>query len=141
MKSLILSFLMITALFGDFAKDGDVVRNDNNSLVYSDDAEASDSWSNAISYCENLVLDAEDDWRLPNIKELLFIMGGYPQRESSMPNKLNGAFTNKTANVNYWSSTTDKSSTDDAYLVNANNGTILTNSKANTNAIICIRGD
>ncbi len=141
MKSLILSFILITVLFGDFVKDGNVVRNDNNNLVYSDDVEVSDSWSDAINYCETLVLDGEDDWRLPNVKELLFIIGGYPQRDVTMPNKLNGAFTNKPVTVNYWSSTTNKSSTDEAYLVNAMNGTLLTNTKTNTNSVICVRGE
>ena len=31
-------------------------------------------WQDAISYCENLTLAGESEWRLPNIKELQYIV-------------------------------------------------------------------
>ena len=32
------------------------------------------SWSEALDYCENLTLAGHEDWRLPNIRELLSLV-------------------------------------------------------------------
>ena len=38
------------------------------------DSGAGMDWSDALAYCESLALAGQDDWRLPNIKELLYIV-------------------------------------------------------------------
>ena len=71
-------------------------------------------WKNAISYCENLTLAGEDEWRLPNVKELQYIVD-----YSRSPDTTDSAaidpvfettvFSNELGNNDYayyWSSTT-----------------------------------
>ena len=43
------------------------------------------SWSQANSYCNNLVLAGKSDWRMPNIKELLSIAAFYGSMKSNTP--------------------------------------------------------
>ena len=59
-------------------------------LYLTGDGEWSRCWDNdvpieqmdfdaAAEYCENLILDGSDDWRLPNINELKLLIEGCPQ--------------------------------------------------------------
>ena len=100
-----------------FSDNGDTITDSATGLVWqkSNGEEATDdyrfAWREALSYCENLELDGETDWRLPDIKELqsivdytnenyalnrdLFIFNGYdPSEPTSAPY--------------FWSSTTHK---------------------------------
>lgn len=67
-------------------------------------------WRDAINYCENLKLGGQGKWRLPSKDEL----------ESLVNNQLipmiDPIFTG-TKSSNYWSSTTDASSTSSAWVV------------------------
>ena len=66
------------------------------------------TWEEALAYCENLSLANHDDWRLPNIKELVSILdhgvvSGSPTINSTFfPGVITGFYSGS-----YWSSTTD----------------------------------
>lgn len=64
----------------------------------SDDA-TSRNWQGAMAYCENLSLDSQTDWRLPNIRELKSIV----EVDRYYP-AIDPAFASRSAY--YWSATT-----------------------------------
>lgn len=59
------------------------------------------TWTVAITFCEDLDFAGEDDWRLPNVRELMSIVD---YGKDSAP-RINPIFTN-TASSYYWTSTT-----------------------------------
>ena len=70
--------MMIAILFLSFAyavsTSTEVVRDSKTNLEWQNQAlnkTETKSWQKAIDYCEGLILDGKNDWRLPNINELL----------------------------------------------------------------------
>jgi hypothetical protein len=92
------------------------------------------TWSEAISYCENLSLGGYSDWRLPNKQELISIVDVSRYNPAIYP-----AFVNVASDY-YWSSTTNAYSTDYAWNVNFGNGRVDGNYKTGTNYVRCVRG-
>lgn len=72
---------------------------------YENNTIPNDEWHKSISYCEELILDGKDDWRLPNINELKSIIVD-TQYEPTLIIGNNGfKFTENTESSIYWSST------------------------------------
>lgn len=92
-------------------------------------------WSNAIAYCENLVLGGYSDWRLPNINELKSIR----DMSRSSP-AIDTAFVN-TATDGYWSSTSYAADTTHAWDVYFYHGDVNYNDKGVSNYVRCVRGN
>lgn len=65
------------------SNDG-TVRDDKTHLVWQQDTSDAMSWSDAVSYCDNLVLARKNDWRLPTIYELNSIID-YSKSPSASP--------------------------------------------------------
>jgi len=103
MKKIILIMIgLSTALFASFSKNGNIVTDSNTGLQWQDDAIGTMmSWAAAIDHCEDLNLDLQNDWRLPNIKELISIMD-----DTKINPSMEGAVFANTASDIYWSSTT-----------------------------------
>jgi len=78
MKKIILLLIGLNlTLIAGFEKVGDVITDDISQLQWQDNSDAKaikKNWFDALTYCEALSLGEEDDWRLPNIKEL-FVAG------------------------------------------------------------------
>ena len=53
---------------------GDSVADSSTGLVWQRAAATDRAWLDALTYCNGLVLDGADDWRLPNYKELWTIV-------------------------------------------------------------------
>lgn len=90
---------------GELSRDAgtETITDSTNNLMWEDGATAASntlSWTNAISYCENLDFASHADWRLPNINELRSIM------DYSATGNTNALFENVNTSGNYWSSTT-----------------------------------
>lgn len=74
------------------------------------------SWKNALEYCESLQLAGRSDWRLPNIKELQYIVDYSRSPDTTNSPAINPMFSSspiinmlgQTDFPYYWSSTTHK---------------------------------
>ena len=101
MKIVLLVLLIASLVDAKFIRSGDVVVDSISSLEWQDNATpVKKSWKDVIDYCENLSLGGNNDWRLPNINELLSIVD-----DSKYNPAINNSFINFTSS-RYWSSTT-----------------------------------
>jgi len=94
--------------------------------------------ANAISFCQNLSLAGQSDWRLPNIKELTSLVD-YRQTTPSIdadafPNT-NSAYTS----AFYWSASSRASSSSSAWDVHFFLGNVSSVDKTNVNFVRCVR--
>ena len=137
MKRILLTMIGLSVfLFADFARDNavQIVTDTTTGLQWQDDVNITKTWTEAIDYCESLVLGGHDDWRLPNFDELNHLA----DRSKSHP-AIDPAFINVVPN-NYWSSTSLVGSADKAWYVNFRLGYILYDVKShNGYDVRCVR--
>ncbi len=91
------------------------------------------NWETAIDYCEDLDLAGYTDWRLPNIKELSFLVD-----RSRVNPAIDPVFT--CSSSYYWSSTPCAGDTNDAWGVNFSGGSAYSGSKNGYYYVRCVRG-
>ena len=135
MKIVIMVMFMLSLLYGDFTKSGNVVTNNHSQLQWQDDNVGSTkTWREAIDYCETLTLDGLSGWRLPNINELKSITNKSTHSPAAV-----SAFTNIGTNQ-YWSSTTYAAGKAKAWIVNFADGKESGGPKSYHKYVICVRG-
>lgn len=76
------------------------------------------SWANAIINCEALTYAGHNDWRLPNVKEMVSIL----DFENATPPVDGGIFTDYEPAQTYWTSTTDRGTPTRAWRISAGSG-------------------
>ncbi|SLM31416.1 exported hypothetical protein [Desulfamplus magnetovallimortis] len=91
------------------------------------------TWEDACQYCENLVLDGESGWRIPEIEELASIVD-YTKYNPSISVDI---FEN-TQSLWYWSGSSDADETDSAWYIDFYNGTIKSFTKSGEYHVRCI---
>ena len=135
MKIVVMAMFMMSLLYGDFTKSGNVVTNNYSQLQWEDDDVGSTkTWREAIDYCETLTLDGLSGWRLPNINELKSITNKATHSPAAV-----SAFTNLGSNQ-YWSSTTYEASKEKAWLVDFGDAKESGGKKTYHKSVICVRG-
>jgi hypothetical protein len=147
MKKYILIFLCNIPIYayGNYIDNGNGTITDNitglvwqkcsmgqNVLDCSGTASAT-TWVNAISYCNNLELALQTDWRLPNINELKSLVD-YNQVGSA----INNLFLNTIAWY-YWSSTSSAYNASSAWVVDFRYHNTIYPYKTDSNYVRCVR--
>ena len=107
-----------------FTRDdiNETVTDNVTGLMWQDDAQAqNDTWANAVSYCAELELGAFTNWRLPSIKELIYLTDKGIENPAIDP-----VFENITSY--YWSNT--------EYILNTSQAWYLKSSDSSYNTLI-----
>ncbi|MDY6989848.1 MAG: DUF1566 domain-containing protein [Thermodesulfobacteriota bacterium] len=88
--------------FGHFVDNGDGTVTDTTSgLMWQQTETKAMDWEKALAYCENIDLGGYQDWRLPNIRELLSLVD-----DNGAAPSINATFFPGCRPQTYWSSTT-----------------------------------
>ena len=133
-KYLFFILLITNSLFADFLHSNGIVKDSSTSLEWQDDINVTKTWTNAITYCEDLILNSKDDWRLPNRNELQNIV------DYTLTNPaINSSFVN-VVTEDYWSSTTYSTTTSEAWRVEFKEGVVYHNAKTLSKNVRCVRG-
>ena len=122
-----------------FTKADGVVTDSKTTLEWQDNYSDNEgsikfaNWTDAIDYCEGLSLNSQNDWRLPNKKELLSIVD-YDTYNPSISSVFQ-----KTTSYDYWSSTTSASDTGGAWNVYFYSGGTDYGTKSDSYNVRCVR--
>lgn len=119
----------------NFTANNGTVTDQRTGLVWQqqDDGQLR-SWEGAIAYCESLSLDNQSVWRVPNVKELESI-----NDESRVGSAIDPAFTG-TKSSEYWTSTTNATTSVEAWVVNFYYGGFNYLNKSSNYYVRCVSG-
>jgi hypothetical protein len=103
----------------NYTDNGDGTITENNTLLMwqKDDDNTTRTWEQALGYCEGLTLAGYTDWRLPNIKELHYLVDSTTYNPA-----IDTAVFPSSKAAPYWSSTTIASASTFAWFVDFYNG-------------------
>ncbi len=132
------SFFVPLAKHSVSSTNGIAIDNDTG-LMWQDNDDIgtiNETWKNAVEYCEDLTLGDYEDWRLPNITELLSIT----DKNSNINPSFKNGFSKVSSHV-FWSSTTVaySSNRNSAWSVNFYYGNDVWRNKYNHHLVRCVR--
>jgi len=120
MKNIMMIAILFLSITYAVSITTEVVADNKTKLEWQNEAvnkTETKSWEEAIDYCEGLILDEKEDWRLPNINELQSLVD-YSKSNLAIVSTLED-----TTNTNlYWSSTTYIKGTESVLMVSFYNG-------------------
>lgn len=116
------------------------------------------TWSDAVSYCDNLTEEGYSDWRLPSQRELMLIwvLGGSSNVTSGDSNDTGVGSASKPVNTPYiyqqsgfpafsadayWSATEYSGYSTSAWAVRFSDGRTINNSKTDSYYVRCVRDE
>lgn len=125
-----------TVITNHFTDNGNGTITDNlTNLVWQKEPNTNAvSWENALLYANNLILENDSDWRMPNIKELQSL-----NDEGFVSPSVNTSIFSNMGVKKYWSSTTQQNQSANAWYWNTQFGITTYDPKINSNYIICVR--
>ena len=140
MRVVLMVMSLVVFLSAEFSRSAGTVQDSFTGLEWQDDYSNNSgeikkaTWSQALIYCDELILGGYSSWRLPNRNELKSIVdrGKYNPAISSI-------FQNFTSNY-YWSSTTFASDSSYAWVVDFDYGYDFWDGKAYEDYVRCVRG-
>ncbi|KYJ86647.1 DUF1566 domain-containing protein [Sulfurovum riftiae] len=139
MKKILLLIILLggNAAWADFIRDdtSGTVTDTKRHLQWQDDSNKIilGDWMKAIDICEKLEIAQYNDWRLPNINELISIT------DYEKTNNITVDAFNYTRSRYFWSSTTVNNSTKNAWAIDFGVGHSNTAHKSYSNYIRCVR--
>ena len=95
------------------------------------------NWETSLAYCENLSLGGKNDWRLPNIKELSFLL----HSTNTNPAIDSSFFPNTNIDNKYYTSTHDKEHNWNAWYVDFSTAHANKQTKTGSLYTRCVRSD
>jgi hypothetical protein len=118
-----------------FSRDDEVVTDEKTLLIWQDNTiTTSNNWEQAINYCESLTLKGYNDWRLPNINELLSITAFHKSNPS-----IYNTFSH-TQSSQYWSSTSAPKAFQKSWNIDFSDAKLLQTEKNSTSINVrCVR--
>ena len=114
--------------------DGTVTDN-GTGLVWQKATYGPLNWKEALAYCETLTLDAQDDWRLPTVKELQSLVD-YSQNDPAVDSSVFPG----TESDFYWHSTTRTADADEVMVTSFDDGRIAPDLKVHDYYVRAVRG-
>lgn len=118
-----------------FIKNDEVVEDIRTQLDWQrQDDGIQRNWLSAYQYCDELLLDGHDDWRLPEIDELSYII----DYTNFNPSVSTGYF-NNILDTYYWSGTIYAASENEAWAVNFLDGYVSWEYKNRDYCVRCVR--
>ncbi len=129
--------ILLIMLSVSLSLTSDVLSDSKTGLMWQDNSAAKytkKDWKGALAFCSQLRLAGYDDWRLPNIKELIQILSTKP-RDGGMKK----GFKYVGASGYYWSSSAHESNEEFAWMMNFKRGYEYNNYKTYERHIRCVR--
>ena len=129
--------ILLILICASLSLSSDVFSDSKTGLMWQDNSAAKyvqKDWHGAMLFCKQLQLGGYDDWRLPNIKELIQILSLKP-RDGGMKK----GFHYLGASGYYWSSSVDDSNEEFAWMMNFKRGYEYINYKTYERHIRCVR--
>ena len=139
-KILLIMIGLSVGLMAEFVRDAgtQIVTDTATGLQWQDNTGDYTTWEGAIDYCEALDLGGKQDWRLPNINELRSLA-----KVSTFNPAISSVFVNYKdgmgSNLYVWSSTTNSSATDSAWMFWFGNGKYSNSVKRSNTNVRCVR--
>lgn len=124
-------------LLDHFIINGDsTVTDSSTGLMWQQDVWESDTWKLGLSHCEGMMFAGYNDWRMPNVKEILSIV------DYSFENPaINTEYFPNTVLATYWSSSSSANSPINASGIDFGSGVNVTNRKSYSSIYVrAVRG-
>ena len=129
--------ILLIMISVSFSLASDVFTDSKTGLMWQDNSAAKyeqKDWRGAMVFCRQLYLAGHDDWRLPNVKELIQILSIKP-RDGGMKK----GFEYVGDSGYYWSSSEHESSEEFAWMMNFKRGYEYSNYKTYKRYVRCVR--
>jgi hypothetical protein len=94
------------------------------------------SWNNAIDYCNSIIIDGYNNWRLPNVNEWISISD---YSKNNFP-AINVNFFPNTPSGPYWTSTTYFNSSNIGVIIHLGTGATGSSDKESMESVRCVSG-
>ena len=111
--------------------DGTITDTETGLIWQDQNAPKEMNWHEAIEYAKSLDLAGHTDWRIPTINELFSLIDFSKHNPATELPNMESSY--------YWSSSTDASSTANAWHVHFTNGSVYRYYKSNSNYVRCVR--
>ena len=132
-----MKIILLIMISVGFSLASDIFTDSKTGLIWQDNSAAKyaqKDWDGAMAFCSQLHLSGHDDWRLPNIKELIQILSMKP-RDGGMKKGFNYVG----GSGYYWSSSEHDSNEEFAWMMNFKRGYEYINYKTYERHVRCVR--
>lgn len=128
--------LLNTGVFANEAEKNSVVTDKKNAIYWQDNhfsQKSSEDWDDAVEYCDKLVLNNMEHWRLPTFKELLSIVD-YTRTDPAIDPVF--SYVNQGT---YWTSVDFSASSSRAWTIDFRTGKSYYSYKTTNHSVRCVK--